>query len=977
MGNLGRRAPAAVLIAMLGGCGSCDEEPAVPEPVLPRATAWIPQADPVVVGTPARFTVTLDWDGVDPRGWELYTSYDLPGQTLRPPSEAVEWDGTSSVTVTLPSDEHGVAVASGFLYVCKPGFVLLEGDCAYGALEPGRARIAGGDTAYLFTPAPEPVRLVTGERRPFHVTPIAYRPVSQRLGDNDVTYGSDPVTYTSFEPSVVTVDADGVLTAVAPGTAVISASAGAVARNFQVEVVDGELGPPSAGVHPMTSGLWPWSEPGSSAIRQSPTMIGIGPDGDLAVVGRILEAPDDTGEVHIASHAPVYLIRWTGSGFGYELLNAWHEEAEEAYLGVGVDGHLVAGWRSDFGAGVVALDRTADAVVGGWRRRMLSVAPVVGAPPPIDPVWEPGRNRPCIGGCMFRIATLPDDDGAWVASMFAYRLPELGYDRQDFGFASQCAAWIRIARIGATRFEEVDVERTDIVNGLQPGDCEGIVDPARTLSLGPPAPGTALPQVSVLRVVDGVADPDLVWSYSPFSDVPAELLGAGATGKTVAFPLDGVGHFVATGHALVGAQRNGYGGGTNDVVLAPLYPDATFEASIAEPGLVTSDAAHAYVVTTYTPQAPGEPYDASLHVVPLPRPVRHDDPEALGRRLGTDPIPELGADLVVLGDGRRVWFPAASRRLISGGPDQPLVLHDVEPLTFASSYRLWVDGSTIYLAHVQPGGVEVLRSTDAGLSFTSRGVIADATTVRAAVAVGGGRHLVLADEGGAPRLFALDDAAALTVTARGGFDDGAYAFDPLSPRSIGLLGDGDEAVIVVQLRSGSLWRLRTRRVTADGVTVQDEVIATPRRHHPAMGVVLGDGTVVVPVDAGDGVTARLTTTTTGAAWVDAPDAAVVGAPGIEAFPPLIRLADGRAAMVTPWRYHAQREQVIVSTSADGVSWSAPTPVRGDGGALQRLLAARVEPGGALLVFLDDSGTFARPVISGAVANPALVRVPAP
>ena len=226
----------------------------------------------------------------------------------------------------------------------------------------------GGPTDELLLFPRDPV-LVVGETRALGAIPLSR---AAGTGKVEATLSSDALAFQSDAPGVVTVDADGALKALAAGTAHVTATAGGKTASVTVTVQTGTLAPPGDERIPYE----PVAQASGAAIP--PVECGVFETTNLTTSDKVvLDArswPTILTRCLVrtpTSTATVWgLLRWTGSGFGFELLR--HPDAlrtRNARVVRTTDGALVVMLIAEVKTGL--LTRPADAVAGGWKRQLV------------------------------------------------------------------------------------------------------------------------------------------------------------------------------------------------------------------------------------------------------------------------------------------------------------------------------------------------------------------------------------------------------------------------------------------------------------------------------------------------------------------------------------------------------------------------------------------------------------------------------
>lgn len=240
-------------------------------------------------------------------------------------------------------------------------------------------------------------------------------------------------TWRIDDPSVATVTEDGVLTGVSPGETTVSVQVdgGAPAR-ATVRVVDVPPGPPPIGHHTVLD--FPATARGLTF--EAPETFS--PATAIEADGNPLFVLDNHDFGIGASDPRPLLLRWTGTGFGVEVLAVGEEATVSAWPATGADGHLYLLVLDRVTRTMQVWDRPVDVVRGGWRKRdvplrldrfgqpVLTVGPRYGVGSSgatrIRTLGGGGTTDPYGEGALFGWSVLIDSDGRCRGSLMAARV---------------------------------------------------------------------------------------------------------------------------------------------------------------------------------------------------------------------------------------------------------------------------------------------------------------------------------------------------------------------------------------------------------------------------------------------------------------------------------------------------------------------------------------------------------------------------
>lgn len=1002
-GDAGRLSFSLLILASL--TSACSKPRAAATPVLPTTAGWERLQSEVIVGDMAKFRLTLDWGGPMPAGLTWHTSYDLMqahvgGLPIDPVHDPiVTRNGDLGELIELPTKNTGYLFveAAGFLEVCQDRE---NGDCLQTPIKRAYA-LCGGGTAntvdFALDVVKSTTKMIVGERRPMQGTPMAggEQPLTVQTSHQPVS------SYVSENPRIATVDANGVIEALAPGFTRIQAftSTGTLGQ-LGVDVTTGTAAPLSGAV--LVTDHNTLLPIGSSSLEgRTPDTFAIEPNGAAA----FLIDPDVASVVHdgVSAVRPLYLARWTGSGLGYERLNAWWEVTRAYFFDVGDDGSEVAGWIAERGTGLVVLDRPRGTEVGGWQRRRLPMRLdlATGAEREDGPQW-PGDFRAnneketisTLVSDAVIIGTYGDADGVWVAYGWGANHGSVPGDLPSWAEGS-CVQIVRLAHVtpAAIAAEDISITFPDsrdcehLVNGFSGGE------EFERISVGPPEDGSDRPTVLVeskvhpmggafsrwqhlggkwvapyrggVRYPNAPPAPDVHWNIDdPLSTQPLVpgVLGTAAVGP---------GGALWGGNGTYLVQRRGpYGNRVNDSVMGPSFGANPFTGRSIDYVAGGGRFGQLAVVARTAPPSASAGNDTWLYQEALIPAARADGGELDGVRLSSVEITPKYTALVVLADGTRVLMERPNR-LMSGlsvsrslGVGQPFsqesAVGGVEVPT-DDPWVVWASGDRVFLAQGR-ASVTLWVSTNRAASFSAVATTVSATgsPVRAIASSARVTWLLTSTT-----LWRLDDGGgAMTVTP---FAAGAWpGMLDTEERTLLVRDDVVYAITRATETATGHHHLITRRYSPSGAVLGATATRVEEQPILSSAAVTGSGVLLVPTREEVNETRKvLRSVNAGATWTTAtPLPAYVF--GLE-FPTPVQLPDGRVAIVIdqrtsghanlqPWSYDGQ--QAAVMTSADGVTWSEPRLVRGKGGRLQRAWLTAVDTNGDLLVHLGDAGTIA-------------------
>lgn len=968
---------AALAILALTGCKLLfppEPEPP-PTPFTPQAEGWVAREATVPFGEPAVFDLWLTWPRPLPEGLVARVSHESYG------GPQVTWESEDHVVLSLPTHDPmlvtGAAnnvyqvAAIGWLDVCQD---VEYGECARVDLSSAYVWVAGGTTTAVMFPV-DSASLAIGEARPLQATPIGWRNglTGPTENANDTVHTQAPVTYESSAPGVFSVDAAGVVRGLTEGEGELIARAAGVEARLPITIGGGTPEPLPEGVWPLTTrwwGTWPYSDTG----RDDSTfdVLAFAPDGDLLALSRA-EVAEFEGRPHVTLNNPLHLVRWTGTGWGYERVSGWEDAVSEAFLEVDLEGRTYIGWRSHTPPGLVVLDRGPDEGPGGWRRRVIPGQPHLDElPSPEIPLWDPETP--------VRVATLPGEGGIWVAFGWGQ-----GVDPPAADWPTRCLRFLRLAKVGADGIQVEDAvhEFFEVIDD-SPYECNEAFGWHRLpewgeLRLGPPPTGSPKPVITVedgavygygltgwTRVDGALGDALAVTAdaWSPGADPDGDVLTSmSRRGRGVTAPDGRV--WTIGAHPDLWTLETPWRA-RPDSPFGPHFPgDYALGRGAEQPYAGFAGGYGRFAMLTYLepPGAPArelwEPLPMWLYVTDLRGELATPDaPLETGRRLSDTYETPFLPGAAALSDGRVVlWRGAAYHELLGGRDlDRVMVVDEAESaagdtspgllderLLFGET-RYWSAGDRL-LVHHRGGETHTLYSSDdAGLTLTLRATWTSLLPAVAFASSDADTHWVLTADRYTRELRRIED-------------DGEAAWTPFSePVPGGAEGmlDPDTAALWPD-GAGGLWALTvggwdlkvsTSHWTPEGGFGATQVATLGARPRIGQGGLVQGDILVIPVGN------DLRVSHDGGASFEVSGLRV---PNDVRGPGLVSLSDGRGAWVGDERVTAG-QRVSIWTTEDGLAWGGPTPVRPQGGAWQSAWAAAPLADGSLFVHMGDSQT---------------------
>lgn len=870
------------------------------------------------------------------------------------------------------------------------------------------------------------IRMAPGERRAAHAFTLASYP-----GGSDPTVrvsGDDATTYAIDNSAVASVDADGIVTAIASGTASLVVTHGAVSQTVPIEVTAGTLAPPGSEL-----AIVPRSLAGTTQTEWA--RLDTSPEGTTLVV-------DSGGYPHMIFHArkaqasSVVVASWTGTGFGFETVSRAYEQVGEGSLRLAIDDNdrLYVVYRDGVDPGFVLAERPARGGPAEWTYRRLDIDHPAIEGVDTRPAWQSHVNLQ-----RDIITTLPRSGGGmWIAYRVIHGIA---------GSVGACSELVRLAEVTPSQITYRDVRHeryeatsrlecaydrnvpyldplalvagsgavVDVVTTLPSNDAAGLVRlraagdrwtsekllPERDDQLdnyfGLPhdlrkvaiararEPGqverifaayctraTSTSNGSLLIVE--VGNPSGRW-FLGANHNPCESVHAFQTGPYLYLGSAAPGRFVRTWP---------FGDARPDNAL-DAFADYPFEQSLEyarmEAVAVTGDLLVQRI-------------DRTLFTVPLPpAPAEPTGDELEGLRLGSEiRTPIVTTRPLVRGDGRRfvlsdsvkyVSDTISGALMTSSGPGQPWTVVDrrTDDAELEFLGQIWeIPGALFAQRAILAGGnPSFARSLDGGATWEAWGSIGIAQPVRAQLVTPAGQAFVVLDAGNVDHeiFFAPAVHTSPSFTSLGGLPSALAAthrvIDNQEPVH-GIATSATEAYVVttvVESISSKRQLLVQRFALLDGTATGHYLVdlGTGWELHPELAVADGQGVVYVPYwTPGHLVYERkLAVIDPVAGTVTTETLATDAHLDVQ----LARLADGRVAAAYSESAPAHRRRVVVRMR-ETTGWSAPKAVRA-GGRAQSLDAIAAEPDGGLLVVMADNVGMASDLAN---ADRVIVRVPA-
>lgn len=1011
---------ALVCSLVLAGCSGCEdpEEAYLPQPHVEGLETEAPYY--VAAGSELVIDVTLRDDAGNLQDSEVEWFIE-PEAWLGP--KGPEW-----TTEKVEPGVHRLRITPHSAY--RRTYVMLRvyfgAESLPEAFDTPTARVIGygGEPREVLGYQPV-IRMAPGERRAAHAFTLASYP-----GGSDPTVrvsGDDATTYAVANSAVASVDADGVVTAIAPGTASLVVTHGAVSQTVPIEVTAATLAPPGPELAIETRSL-----AGSTASEWAPLMT--------SAEGTTL-ALDHGGYPHMvflarkAQASSVVVASWTGTGFGFETVSRPFEQVGEGSVRLAIDGddRLYVVYRDGVDLGFVLAERPARGGPADWTYRRLDLAHPAIEEVATRPVWESyvTLQRDII-------TMLPRSGGGmWIAYRVVHGIA---------GSYGDCSELVRLAEVTPSQITYRDVRHerykassrlecaydrnvpyldplalvagsgpvVDVMTTLPSNDSAGLVRlrsagerwtselllPERDDQLdnyhGRPHD---LRKVAIARarepgqvdrifaaycaranstengflLIVEVGNPSGRW-FLGANHNPCESVHAFQTGP----------YLYLGGAAPGGFARTWPFGDTRPDNALDAFADYPFEQSLEYARMEAVAVAGDLLV---------QRIDSTLFTVPLPpAPAGPTGDELEGVRLGSEiRTPIVTTRPLVRSDGRRFVLSdtvtyvddrISGTLMTSAGPGQPWTVVDrrTDDAELEFLGQIWeIPGALFAQRAILAGGnPSFARSLDGGATWLAWGSIAVNQPVRAYHATPAGQAFVVVDAGHVDHeiFFAPAVHSSPLFTSLGGLPAALATthrvIDDETPGH-GITTSATEAYVitrVVESISSKRQLLVQRFALADGAATGHYLVdlGTGLELHPELAVADGQGVVYVPFwTPGHLVYERkLAVIDPVAGTVTTETLATNAHLDVQ----LARLADGRVAASYSESAPAHRRRVVVRTR-ETTGWSAPTPVRA-GGRAQSLDAIAAEPDGGLLVVLADNVAVGS---SLALADRVIVRVP--
>jgi hypothetical protein len=1002
------RALLLVLCAGLVGCGDDPEEVYVP---LPRVEGLnVDEPYYAAAGTEVVIDVTLRDEAGNlqdsPIEWFIN-----PDSWLGPRSP--EW-----TTEQIGPGMHRVRITPHAAYTATYVMVRVHGgtERAPESRDTLSARVVGYGGEPLEVLGYQPViRMAPAERRAAHSFTLAGYPNG---ADQTIRVsGDDPTTYQILDTSVATVDAHGVITAVAVGTTSLVTTHGDRSQTVPVEITAQTLGPPGPDrdIDLALGTTNPWAR-----LRNT------GVDSRMVVDGR--------GYPHIAYEAlkaqagSVVIASWTGTGFGFETVSRPYEKVIDQPIKLAVDDsdRLYVVYLGP--NGYVLAERAASAGPADWTYRELDIDhPDAGA---VGPGVETKGWATYVPLQAHVVSVLPrPGGGVWVAYRTIHHLPDHGVD-------VSCAQLVRLAEVTTSAITYHATVRDDRFTASSRLDCayDRLVSDYEPLALLA-GTGPAVDVVTTLPTVDadGLVRMRLAgaaWNRElllPAQDsVLNDVLGRPHDLRKVAVVRarepGQVDQVVGAYCAAPNSTDDGFLeivapglGGRRWRVTAEIDACESMRAFQAGPYLYFGGAQAGPVVRTwpyggdriddpfggfaetpeyfYTLEGSAvhggllfEVFGGRLYTNQLPpSPALPSGDELEGVRLGGDAqTPIVTTPPIVRADGSRLLLSdtASGALLTSTGPGQPWSVVDrrADDATLADVRRIWAIPGVLFAeragANTTP---EFARSLDGGATWLQWGSISETQATRASLVTPEGQAFVVLDSaeiffagavGTSPLFVSLGDLPAALASTH-------QVMTGTNGPVQGIVRRGDEILVVTVLRQNNnntqhvlVQRFGRTDGAALGYRLIDLGFPSYREIEVSRAAVDGTGAIYLPLwEPGHiAFTRMLAVIDPASGGFTIETIASNGHLDLR----LERLADGRLAAVYSEAAAANRRQVVMRTRETS-GWSSATVVRA-GGRAQIVDAIAAEPGGGLLVVMGDNVALSRDL---AGADRVIVRVPNP
>lgn len=975
-----RAAALVPLLAFLGCPVDPDKNDKRYEPVLPTVT--VEPANPViaVLGKPVTLTARLtDASGAPAAGytWEWLTQVNsrptlVPGS----PSPGVE-------TLAYTPNDQGTFTVYGRVKVCAGP---ADNPCfAESSLDTPFIKVTawGGAADAVYTAQPA-MSLVVGEERPLGALAVAW---------GGQTASDDPMLYASADTQVARVEADGTVVAVALGSTRITASAGTASAGVDVQVVAGVAARPPPGLSQVSAGRREWLLSQGIGTGALPWAVTTDSRGYPYAVLNTLHSGPDGGQLWVGSvmagstpFAQAGLMRWTGSGFGHELAPEPFDVHVDPQVTIDSRDHLYLLYGSgNHGVPTIA-ERPLASRPGSERLRRLPVDLAEPRSLGFDP------KRYVIHADDDRMAVMPrTGGGVWVGYTVTAQYDTEYFQKSGATLPQQCQLAFLVAEVTDA---EVKVRQVQSVFFPLGRSCAWHFkdDESPKYLLAQANFDGGEPFFAYEQFFSTVEQHYAAYSL-PTPDDRKELPDGGAVGfgvnqiresPTTYFvygSFNANGRIVAIREDLKDYLSVDMRGG---VFQESLLPELGFHeldnpppaADLAGYGL-SGGRFHLLL-------SEGVPAPLNLAIARLPRSVSWAADETQGRRFTHWPHPPVVTQPpVVLSDGTRFVLSGdqsiprcpgqeeieAQGLYRSSGPGDRFEL--LTPRGNELQWRLGLRavGDTLVTQSFGTTGLgfSTRVSSDRGLTWTKTGELGSpdpASRLRVfEVLQGGAGFAVMSAEptvnfepGYTPDV--RSPAAWVSLPGLSAVQRPNYGLPQGFPLGspYGLVADGTSMWLLASLMQNGGYALLVRRYSATGVLQQEFIVPTPKQAIGSTATIAANGSLVMlwrePGRYRYAAGALAVNPTTRAVTLS-----TFAADGFGRLPPLLRLSDGR--VVFGGQYAAKRDQdrAVLSSSMDGVSWTALRELRPEGGNGQNVWALGAEPDGHVLAFVGDNGAW--------------------
>ena len=812
---------APLFAALLFGCPSDVD---LRQPGMPTVTRLTPAPIISSPGVPVtlRAKVTTADGGPLGRLRVAWSALDVATAASIPLTDLREEGGT--LEATLSANAPGTRLVSLLVERCA------DAACSNPSVAPAVSYVVGfdGGPAARIATSHRSLTLVPTEERPIAALALTAPQAAGNEGKHEFV-ATEPLQWTSSDATVVSVSERGQVTAHKAGVATVRVTAGGAQATIPVTVVGGALtAPPAVGkLFPggdLTPGVVPSGLQRDS--RSWPLFLGRLPLGGEVwhALGPAVYAtePGDTYAGWLVGQ-PLVLFRWTGSGFGAEIVGDPAEVVRQADLHVDSDDLATVVWRGT----------TRGRMHFAQRRRGEEATP-----------FRTGT---------FQAEIRARDDAparSYVPTTSVYAM----------ALAARAGGGARVAWDALASTDPCT--RQYFSTSIAPDGTSVSKAVGRVIWSAPPAfcegeTGGELPPVTTLLPKDGT---------EPM--VPSDW-GVGVANPVV--PADATA-YVPTRHAWFFADGAWYGArsGRSWSRLEPSgvrydfdlwrgldLPD-TADNAIRFQGFQADFVTYSQGTVDFLG---GENGATELWRIPFPTLPKVTGDEARGTRLSAS-LPESGWNhtvglvvtpkktrLIGLGGKRG---PAGAQLYRSSGPGQPFTRGP----DFRGRGDVVVDGNALFVG--QFGGI--LRSADDGLTWQDWGTTGLYNRPYALARRGdGGAVYVVGDEESAPALTilttaSLADATPWTVLSAGEPRDG-WMLEQSSARGIldhavRALPTPDGGVEVLSaVRYGLNHAISRRSISVSGVLGAEVRVPVPGQAIAREAIRLADGTLVLPARA--------------------------------------------------------------------------------------------------------------------------------